>query len=200
MKLIALAVLLACTPPPPAVPSSRVPPPVIAHAPPLPWLDNCEAKLRAAGTALVRAGLPGPILTQRERADNWGADSYDAFITAAATNWSLFPVPPRVDPEDTDADGLVLAIGRSMKFRVVMIPIACRSHSLESEPWQDKHQFWTHGEIAALAHGVSARIRTDPEMPELAAQFIAAMKPIVDACLAERPFVPPTRECDPVPG
>ncbi len=200
MKAIALALLVACAAPPQALPSTRAPAAPIAHAPPLPWLDHCEAKLRTAGARLVRAGLAGPILTQRERASDGGADAYDAFITAAATNWRLFPDPPSVDPDDATSDGLVLAIGRSMKFRVVMIPIACKSRAARVQPWRDRHQFWDPDELAEELDGVSARIRTDPAMPVLAARFVATMMPIVDACLAERPSALPQRECAPDPG
>jgi hypothetical protein len=202
VRATALAVLAGCAAPAPSVASARATPtPIDAARPPPPsWIDRCELRLRSASEPLVRAGLPGPMLVQRERASDWGANDYDAFITAAATNWSLFPDPPRLDPEATPSDGLVFALGRSMKFRVVLIPIACSPRAARIEPWQDKQKYWDADESYEQAHGVSATIHTDPTMPELAVRFVDTMRPVVDACVADRPEVAPERTCDPEPG
>lgn len=165
-----------------------------------PWLAACEAELHAAANEMIASGLPGPVLVQRERATDWGAQDYDAFINAAATNWSLFPDPPVADTDAADTDGLVLAVGRSMKFRVVMIPIACSPRDERAEVWFDKQKYWDPDELDAQSNGVSLTIHTDPSSALFTKVFVDRMRPIIDRCVASRPATHPTRICDPVPG
>lgn len=189
----------ASTEPPAARTGERPAPPL--PAPPS-WLERCEQNLRRAGAELIARGLQGPILTQRERWSDWGAMDYDAFIQAAATNWRLFPDPPVVDADAAPTDGLVFAIGRSMQFRVVLIPISCKPRHARAQPWFDGQKYWDPDEIGKQDHGVTAKIHTDPApaLAPLAAAFVEAMKPIVDDCLADRPVIEPAEECSPEPG
>lgn len=149
---------------------------------------------------MIADGLPGPVLVQRERASDWGAQDYDTYITAAATNWRLFPDPPVADSEAADTDGLVLAVGRSMKFRVVMIPIACSPRDEHDDGWFDKQKYWDPDELDAQRNGVSLAIHTDPASAYFAKMFVDRLRPIVDRCVAKRPALHPARTCDPVPG
>jgi hypothetical protein len=199
LRVAALLVVVGCASaaPPPAA-SNKV---AVASAPPSPpsWIDTCDRELRAAGARLVALGMPGPLLSQRERWTEWGAQEYDTYVTAAATNWRLFPDPPAVDPEAAPTDGLVFAIGRSMKYRVMLIPIDCLPRAAQRKPWYDVQKYWDPDELAQQRDGVSVTIHTDPTLL-LGKTFIDAMQPVVERCLDARPPMPPTRTCSPVPG
>ncbi len=198
LKHAALVTIAACAPPPHAPPSNHVPRPVVP-APPPSWIDVCDHDLRAAGARLVADGMPGPLLGQREPWSDWGAQQYDTYVNAAATNWRLFPDPPVVDPEAAPSDGLVFAIGRSMKYRVMLIPIDCNPRAARFVPWHDAQKYWEPDELAEQRDGVTVTIHTDPGMP-FGKAFIDAMQPIIDACLTNRPAIPAIKTCDPEPG
>ena len=193
--------LVACAAratPGPAVVSNSVPPPTPRVAT---WIDRCEQRLRRAADDLIAAGLPGPILTQRERPTNWAAWEYNTYVEAAATNHRLFPDDDPTRHTSTEADGLIFVIGRSMKFRVALVPVACEPHASRSRAWYDT-QSTDPTELAEQVSGVSVTIHTDPspEMGVLAAGFVEVVKPIVAACIAERPPIPVTITCSPDPG
>jgi hypothetical protein len=149
---------------------------------------------------MLSAGLPGPILSQRVHATEWGAQDYDAYINAAVTNHRLFPEDPPVVAGEPD-DGIILAVGRSMQYRVVLVPINCQPRASGLKIWFDKQKYWDPDELQRQRKGVSAAIHTDaaPAAKAFATRFIELMKPIVEACIADRPPLVPTKRCQPVP-
>ncbi len=165
---------------------------------PATWSDRCAEKERRAAAPL---GLRGPIYAWRERATEWGAQQYDTFLEACARDPKLLAgldQPPL--GAHGEGDGLIFAVGPSMQFRVVLIPIDCSPRAARSESWFDKQKYWDPDEWDAQSHGVSATIHADPKQRELGKKFYELLRPAVDACLADRPFVAPAKECSPVPG
>jgi hypothetical protein len=164
------------------------------------WTDGCEERLRAAALDLIADGLPGPIFAWRERPTEWGASEYDAFIDAAARDPKLRR--RLLAPDPSSEPGLILAVGESLKFRVVLVPIDCRPRASEAIAWFDKKKYWDPDELDAWINGVSVALHVDPSpsLRKKARRFIEVMRPIVDQCVARRPPLPVARACSPHPG
>ena len=169
----------------------------IAAANPAPtWTDQCEARLRAAAKSV----LPHePVYAWRDKPTQWGAQSYDTFIEACASDPELLLKVTSAQGKD---EGVVVAVGKKLLFRVVLIPYNCEPRASRVEPWFDKKKYWDPDELNASRNGVSVALHTDsaPASRETAKRFIELMRPIIDDCLSKRAKPQALPICPSVPG
>ena len=160
------------------------------------WSDQCETRLRAAATSVLPRE---PVYSWRDKPTEWGAQSYDAFISACAENPALLLKVASAHGKD---EGLVVAVGKKLLFRVVLIPYTCEPRASRNEPWFDKQKYWEPAELNASRSGVSIALHTDPAPAarKTAKRFIERMRPIIDDCVSKRAKPQSLPMCSPVPG
>lgn len=141
----------------------------------------------------------GRAYAWRDQPTEWGAQSYDTFIEACAKDPELLR---KVASAPGTGEGVVVAVGKKLLFRVVLIPYTCAPRASREEPFFDKKKYWDPDELDASHNGVSVALHTDPAPAsrETARRFIQVMRPIIDDCLGKRAKPKALPACSPVPG